>query len=138
MASNKTLPTDASIEAYLDARASPQQRDDSQALVAMLGRITGAPPKMWGPSIIGFGSYRYTYGSGRSGEAPLASFAIRGRDLVLYLDCEGTVQQDLLARLGPHRMGKSCLYVRRLADLDPQVLEQLVRGSIAAVRARYG
>lgn len=138
MPANSTRATDASVEAYLDARASPQQRADSAALIALLGGITGEAPTMWGPSIVGFGRYRYTYDSGRSGEAPLAGFAIRGRELVLYLDGEAAAQQDLLARLGRHRMGKACLYVRQLSDLDPGVLEQLVRNSVAAIRARYG
>ena len=137
MTANKTRPTDATVEAYLDARATPAQRDDSQALMAMFTGITGEPPTMWGPSIVGHGRYCYTYDSGRSGEAPLAGFAIRGRDLVVYLDCEEEAQQTLLARLGKHRMGKSCLYFRQLADLDRGVLEQLVRNSIAAVRRRY-
>ena len=138
MTANKTRPTDATVASYLDARATPAQREDSHALMAMFTDITGEPPTMWGPSIVGHGRYRYTYDSGRSGETPLAGFAIRGRDLVVYLDCEEEAQQALLARLGRHRMGKSCLYFRQLADLDRGVLEQLVRNSIAAVRARYG
>ena len=92
---------------------------------------------MWGPSIVGYGSYRYTYDSGRSGEAPLTGFAIRGRDLVVYLSAEGDTQQSLLSRLGKHKMGKVCLYFRQLADLDKSVLEQLVANSVADLRARY-
>lgn len=138
MATNKTQPTDTSITAYLDARASDAQRTDAEVLMAMLGKLTGAPATMWGPSIVGFGKYAYTYDSGRSGEAPLAGFAIRGRELVVYLSCEGAPQQALLARLGKHRMTVSCLYFKRLDDLDRAVLEQLVAGSIAETRARYG
>jgi hypothetical protein len=93
---------------------------------------------MWGPSIVGFGSYRYTYESGHSGEAPLAGFAIRGRELVIYLVPEQDEQKSLLSKLGPHKMGKSCLYFKRLADLDRSVLEKLVVGSVAEVRRRYG
>lgn len=93
---------------------------------------------MWGPSIVGFGSYRYTYDSGRSGEAPLAGFAIRGRELVIYLAPDQDEQKSLLPRLGPHKMGKSCLYFKRLADLDRSVLEQLVTASVAEVRRRDG
>jgi hypothetical protein len=92
---------------------------------------------MWGPSIVGYGSYRYTYESGRTGEAPLAGFAIRGRQLVVYLVTEGDKQKSLLSRLGKHNIGKSCLYFKKLADLDPSVLEQLVAGSVAEVRRRY-
>lgn len=138
MTSNKTHPGDASIEGYLDARANAQQRSDCGELMALFARITGEPPKLWGPSIVGFGTYRYTYEGGRSGEAPLAGFAIRGRELVVYLDCEEGAQQALLATLGKHKMGRSCLYFKQLADLDRAVLGQLVRNSIAQVRQRYG
>lgn len=93
---------------------------------------------MWGPSIVGFGSYTYKYESGHSGQAPLAGFAVRGRELVVYLSCEGTGQMDLLARLGKHKMGKSCLYFKRLSDLDTRVLEQLIAGSVHEVQRRHG
>ena len=93
---------------------------------------------MWGPSIVGYGSYRYTYESGRTGEAPLAGFAIRGRELVLYLATEGGYQKNLLSKVGKHRVGKVCLYFRRLADLDKAVLGQLVAGSVAEITRRYG
>ncbi|QCO68545.1 DUF1801 domain-containing protein [Luteimonas yindakuii] len=138
MSGNKTQSTHASVEEHIASRASAQQRADCQELLALLGAATRAPPRMWGPSIVGFGSYRYTYESGRSGEAPLAAFAIRGRELVLYLDCEGDPQQALLSRLGRHRMGKSCLYFKQLADLDTSVLRQLVDDSIAQVKRRHG
>ena len=92
---------------------------------------------MWGPSIVGYGSYRYTYESGRTGESPLAAFAIRGRDLVVYVFAESDKQKALLARIGKHKMGKSCLYFRQLADLDQSVLEQLVTGCIAETKRRY-
>lgn len=134
----KTRFTGASVEDYLDSRASEPQRADCEALIALLGDITREPPRMWGPSIVGFGSYRYTYESGHRGEAPLTGFAIRGRDLVIYLLAEDERQRSLLARLGKHRMGKSCLYFRRLADLDRSALEQLVAGSVANVKRRYG
>jgi hypothetical protein len=137
MAENKTKPTGASVEAYLAERGSEQQRADCRELTSLLAGATGEPARMWGASIVGFGSYRYTYESGRSGEAPLVGFAIRGRELVVYVDAEGEEQRALLARLGPHRTGKVCLYFKRLADLDRSVLEQLVAGSVAAVRRRY-
>jgi uncharacterized protein DUF1801 len=138
MAENKTKPTDASVEDHIVARGSEQQRADCRELMALLEKVTQQPPKMWGPSIVGFGSYRYTYESGHSGEAPLAGFAIRGRELVIYLVAERDEQKSLLSKLGPHRMTKSCLYLRRLADLDRSVLEKLVAGSVAEVRRRYG
>jgi hypothetical protein len=131
MADNKTKPTDASVEEYLASRANERQRADCEELIALLQKVTQQPPTMWGPSIVGFGVYRYTYPSGRTGEAPLVGFAIRGRELVMYLSTEGDEQQSRLSRLGKHRMGKACLYFRQLADLDRSVLEQLVIGSVA-------
>lgn len=138
MAETKTKSTGASVEEYLASRASEKQHADCVALMAMFAKITGEPPRMWGPSIVGYGTYRYTYDSGHSGEAPLAGFAIRGRELVVYLDCGSDVQQALLAKAGKHKMGKSCFYFKQLSDLDTSVLEQLVAGSIAEVKRRYG
>lgn len=138
MAENKTKPTDGSVEDYIASRGNEQQRADCRELITLFRRATGQPPKMWGPSIVGFGSYRYTYESGRTGEAPLTGFAIRGRELVLYVAPEQGQQQSLRSRLGPHRMGKSCLYFKRLADLDRSVLTELVTGSVATTRRRYG
>jgi uncharacterized protein DUF1801 len=137
MAENKTKPTGASIEDYIASRANEQQRSDCQELMALLKKITRQRPKMWGPSIVGYGSYRYTYESGRTGEAPLAGFAIRGRELVVYLMAEDDRQKALLARLGKHKMTKSCLYFKQLADLDKSVLEQLVARSVAEAKRRY-
>ena len=137
MAQNKTKPTGASVKDYLAARGSEQQRADCRELMALLEKVTQQSPKMWGPSIVGYGSYRYTYESGRTGEAPLAGFAIRGRELVVYLMTEGSQQKALLSKLGKHRVGKSCLYFRQLADLDTAVLEQLVAGSVADMIRRY-
>ncbi|MCE3262404.1 MAG: hypothetical protein K0R43_1483 [Pseudoduganella sp.] len=138
MAENKTKATGASVDDYLAAKASPEQLADCRELIVLLERMTGQPPLMWGPSIVGFGSYRYTYASGHSGEAPLTGFAIRGRDIVLYLVAEDATQAALLARLGKHKMTKSCLYFKRLGDLERQALEQLLVNSIAEVRRRYG
>ena len=137
MAENKTQATGASIDEYIASRASEAQAADCRALMALFQRLTGQGPKMWGPSIVGYGQYRYTYESGRSGDAPLVAFAIRGRELVVYLDCEDGAGA-LLARLGKHKMGKSCLYFKQLADLDAAVLEQLVVNSMANVKRRYG
>lgn len=138
MPENKTQATDASVSEYIASRANDEQRADCAALMAMFQKLTQQPPKMWGPSIVGYGSYRYTYDSGRTGEACLAAFAIRGRELVVYLSCDGNDQQALLARVGKHKMGKSCFYFKRLADLDVPVLEQLVAGSMAEVKRKYG
>jgi hypothetical protein len=106
--------------------------------MALLEKVTAHSPRMWGPSIVGYGSYRYTYESGRTGEAPLAGFAIRDRELVVNLVATGDRQKALLSKLGKHNIGKSCLYFKKLADLDMSVLEQLVAGSVAEVRRRHG
>lgn len=138
MPENKTRPTDASVAHYIASRADEQQRVDCRELMALMKRVTRKSPAMWGPSIVGYGSYRYMYESGRTGDAPVAGFAIRGREMVIYLVAEGEQQRSLLSRLGKHKMGKACLYFKRLADLDRSVLEQLVIGSVAEVRRRYG
>lgn len=138
MSESKTKATDASVDDYLASRATEQQHMDCHELMALLGKITAQSPTMWGPSIVGYGSYRYTYDSGRSGEAPLVGFAIRGRELVLYLSADFIGQQALFSTLGKHKMGKSCLYFKRLADLDTQVLEQLIMASISGLNQRYG
>jgi hypothetical protein len=138
MAKNKTAFTGASVEEYISSRANEQQRTDCQELMALFKKITQKSPKMWGPSIVGYGSWRYAYESGHSGEAPLAGFAIRGRELVVYLMGDEEKQRLLLSKLGKHKMGKSCLYFKQLADLDKSVLEKLVVGSISHVTQRYG
>jgi ribosomal protein S17E len=138
MAENKTKPTSASVAGYITSRANAEQKADCRTLMALFKRLTSCQPKMWGSSIVGYGSYRYTYESGRSGDMPLAAFAIRGRELVVYLDAEDAEQRALLAQLGKHKMGKSCLYLKRLGDIDISVLEQLVVGSMVATKRRYG
>ena len=134
MAETKTRPTGASVEEYLASRASPAQLPDCKALMAICQRVTKQPAHMWGPSIVGFGTYAYRYASGHSGEAPLAGFAVRGKELVIYLICEGAEDEALLAILGKHRMTKSCLYLKQLADVDTRVLEALIANSVATCR----
>jgi hypothetical protein len=138
MSKNKTRVTHASVEDYIGTRASDPQRADCKALMPIFKRVTRHPPKMWGPSMVGFGSCRYTYESGRTGEMFLAGFAIRGRELVVYLRTEEAKERALLSKLGKHKMGKSCLYFKRLADLDKTVLQQLIANSAADVKRRYG
>ena len=138
MSENKTKATTASVADYIVSRASEEQQADCKALMALLRKVTKAKPKMWGPSIVGYGTYRYTYESGRTGEMCRAGFAIRGRELVVYILADDNAQKSLLAKLGKHKMGKSCLYFKRLADLDKQVLEQLIVNSLAELERRYG
>ena len=137
MAEAKTKPTAASIDDHLESRTSPEQLADCKTLMAMLKRVTKEQPKMWGPSIVGYGSYSYRYESGRTGESCATGFAVRGRELVVYLVAESPEQRELLARLGKHKIGKSCLYLKRLADVDTKVLEALVAGSVAEIKRRH-
>jgi hypothetical protein len=137
MAETKTKPTGASVDEYLASRASPEQLADCKAIMAICKRVTKEEPKMWGPSMVGYGSFTYTYDSGHSGETCLAAFAVRGKDLVVYIIADTPEQLALLAKLGKHKIGKSCLYFRRLADIDENVLEALIAGSVAEARRRY-
>ena len=137
MAETKTKPTGASVDEYLASRASPEQLADCKAIMAICKRVTKQQPKMWGPSMVGYGSYTYTYETGHSGDAFLTGFAVRGKDLVVYLMAETPEQVDRLAKLGRHKMGKSCLYFRRLADVDVNILEALIAESVAGIRRRY-
>ena len=138
MAENKTKPTTASVDDYLASRANAQQHADSRELMALFKKITRQTARMWGPSIVGYGTYRYTYESGRTGEAPLASFAIRGREFVVYILADVPKQKALLSKLGKHKMRGVCLNFKQIADVDKSILEQLVVGSIAEVRRRHG
>ena len=137
MAETRTRPTGANVLDHLASRASPEQLADCKAIMAMCERVTKQPPRMWGPSIVGYGSYTYRYETGHSGTACLTGLAVRGKELVVYLGAEDAEQVRLLASLGKHRMGKSCLYLKRLADLDADVLEALIAGSVAGLKRRY-
>ena len=133
----KTRPTQASVAAFIDTVEDEQKRADSHALAAMMEEVTGATPQMWGPSIIGFGSYHYRYASGREGDFMLTGFSPRKRALTLYIMAGFSEYDDLLAKLGRHTVGKSCLYVKRLADVDEAVLRELVERSVYTIRDKY-
>ena len=135
MADNKTKPTKSSVAAFVNALSDETRRADAKALLKVMQRATGEKPRMWGPSIVGFGSYHYTYETGREGDMPLAGFSPRKAAIVLYLMTGFSDCKPLLARLGKHTTGKVCLYVKKLADVDQEVLETLVVKSVAAMRA---
>src|SRR5215210_85960 len=129
MSELKTKPTEVSVESHIAAVANEEQRNDAHTLVALMRRVTRQEPRMWGPSIVGFGSYHYKYASGHEGDSALTGFAVRGSELVIYI-AEGFEGRDaLFAKLGKHRTGKVCLYIRRIADVDLRVLETLVARS---------
>jgi hypothetical protein len=137
MAENKTKPTNASVTAFIEAIADETRRADAKALVKLMQHATGEKPKMWGPAIIGFGSYHYTHDSGREGDMPVACFSPRKAATVLYQMTGFTESAALLAKLGKHTVSGSCLHIKKLADVEPTVLDQLVLKSVAKVRARY-
>jgi Domain of unknown function (DU1801) len=137
MAENKTKPTKIGVAAFIDALTDPNRRADAKALLKLMQSAAGEKPKMWGPSIIGFGSYHYTYESGREGDMPVIAFSPRKAALVLYGVTGFSEAAALLARLGKHSTGKGCLYIKKLADVDEQVLEALVVKSLAAKLARH-
>ncbi len=138
MADLKTKPTQASVAEFLDGVADEARRRDCLTLVDLMRRATGAEPTMWGPGIVGFGRYHYKYESGREGDWFLTGFSPRARDLTLYIMAGFSRYEALLARLGRHKTGKSCLYVKRLVDVDLSVLDELVKTSVAHVAARAG
>jgi hypothetical protein len=136
MAENKTKPTKLSVAAFIDTLTDQTKRADAKALVKLMQSATGEKPKMWGPSIIGFGSYHYKYDSGREGDMPLAGFSPRKAATVFYITTGFSESEALLGKLGKYTSGKSCLYVKKLADVDQKVLEALVVKSAAAKRTR--
>ncbi len=138
MAENKTKETDASVKEYLSAIEDEQRRKDCEAIADLMGEITQAPARMWGTSIVGFGSYHYKYDSGREGDACLTGFSSRKGDISVYLSANDANQEQRLARLGRHKMGKGCLYIRKLVDVDIAVLKQLITESVSEVKRLYG
>lgn len=134
----KTKETKTSFTTYLAGIEDPERRRDCRALAAMMKRATGCPPRVWGTSIVGFGQYHYKYASGHEGDSCLVGFASRKTDLTLYLmpGFEQPAVKTLLDRLGKHKTGKGCLYVRRLADVDLAALEELITRSVLETRNR--
>ena len=132
----KTKETASSVDAFI-AKQPADIAADCRTIMGLMKKATGEEPKMWGPSIVGYGKYTYRYESGRTGEMCATGFAVRGRELVVYLVAESPSQAALLAKLGKHKMGKSCLYFKRLADLDAKVLEALIAGSVAEIKRRH-
>ena len=137
MSKMKTTPTQASVDAFIEAVEDEQKRADSRAIAAMMSAATGAPGQMWGTSIVGFGRYHYRYASGRAGDFMIAGFSPRKRALTLYIMAGFSEYDALLAQLGKHTIGKSCLYIKRLADVDQAVLREIVDRSVQYIREKY-
>jgi hypothetical protein len=136
MPENKTKPSQLSVAAFIGALPDPIKRADAKALVKLMQSAAREKPKMWGPSIIGFGSYHYRYESGREGDMPLIGFSPRKAATVLYNLLGSSDSAALLAKLGKHTTGKGCLYIKMLSDVDQQVLQALAAKSVARTRAR--
>lgn len=137
MADNKTTPNDQNVEQFLNAIADERMRDDSFMLLELMKQVTGMEPRMWGSSIVGFGSYHYRYESGREGDAILAGFSPRKHNLAIY-NMGGVVEEydDLLKQLGKHSTGKGCLYIKRLDDTDLPTLKSLIEASVKHVKQK--
>lgn len=137
MAENKTVPTGFSVDEYINAIEHPQRKEDCTTLLQIMQRITGKTPKMWGATMVGFGTYHYKYESGREGTMFCTGFSNRKQALTVYLMCELEKNEDLLEQLGAHKIGKSCLYIKRLSDINLSVLEQLIEESLQALSRKY-
>ena len=124
---NKTVEEDASVDHFLSQIEPAERQDDGRAVVALMSRLSGEAPRMWGPSIIGFGSYHYRYDSGREGDSCRIGFSPRKAELVFYL---GGLEEADVVPLGKHRRGKGCLYIKRLSQIDMAVLERLIVQSL--------
>ncbi len=138
MAKNKTTETTASVTDFIDLVGSEQKRQDSYRLIELMRDLTGHEPKMWGPSIIGFGQYHYKYASGHEGDAPLLGFSPRKAAISLYVFSGLEEHRHLLEGLGKYKIGKVCIYANKLSDIDEPALIKLMKATIAFVEAEYG
>lgn len=137
MAENKTKPTRASAATFLNGIDDRQKRTDAKKIATMMRKAADSPAKMWGTSIVGFGSYHYKYASGQEGDWMLTGFSPRKQYLTLYIMAGFKEFDGLMAKLGKHKTGKSCLYIKRLDDVDQKVLELLINRSIKYMRKKY-
>lgn len=135
----KTKPTEVSVASYLAGIDDEPRRKDCEEIAALMKRVTGCAAKMWGPSIVGFDSYHYTYDSGHEGDSCVVGFSSRKGDISVYLlgGYDAAETKELLSQLGKHKIGKACLYIKRLSDIQLPVLEQLVARSVAETKRRY-
>lgn len=137
MAENKTKPTKVSVTAFIKSIEDEQMRRDARKVAAMMREATGSRARMWGANIVGFGEYHYKYESGREGDFMIAGFSPRKQALTLYVIPGFKHFESLMSRLGKYKTGKSCLYIRRLSDVDEQVLKRLIVGSVKYMRKHY-
>lgn len=131
---NKTTETKSSVSAFINKVPDATKRKDSNDIIKLMSDVTGLEPKMWGPSIIGFGSYHYKYESGREGDMPMVAFSPRSTAIVFYLSANFENREELLKKLGPHKTGKGCLYVKKLSDIDTATLKKMIQNSFKRMR----
>jgi hypothetical protein len=137
MAKNKTAETTQSVADFIEKVNDPVKRKDSHSVSALMQELTGFEPKMWGPSIIGFGSYHYKYESGHEGDAPLIGFSPRSTAITLYISMETEVREELLQQLGKHKTGKGCIYIKKLDDVSTVGLAKMIGHSVSYLRKKY-
>jgi hypothetical protein len=137
MAKNKTVETNNSVEAYIHAIADEKRQKDCWDVIQLFEKQTGFQPKMWGTGIVGFGSYHYKYESGREGDAPLVAFSSRANAIALYLSCDLNDKKEFLQRLGKHKHDKGCTYIKQLADIDTEVLNEMIKTSVEYLKNKY-
>lgn len=133
----KTQKNDASVEAFINQVEDPKKREDSFAIIELMRKVTGSKPKMWGGSIVGFGTYHYVYASGNSGDWPVVGFSPRKQNLTLYIMVGFSKYEELMEKLGKHKTGKSCLYVKKLSDINMKVLETLIAESVEYMKGKF-
>lgn len=137
MAETKTKLTELSVESFLEKISDQQVRDDCKTLVKLMKKATGFPPKMWGAAIVGFGQYHYKYESGHEGDICLVGFSPRKQNITLYVKAAAPGQDALMEKLGKHKAGKGCVYIKKMEDINPAVLESLIKGTVDYLKKKY-
>lgn len=137
MAKNKTTETENSVTDFISLVENEVKRNDSFKIIEIFKNLTGFEPKMWGPSIIGFGSYHYKYESGHEGDAPLAGFSPRKEAIVLYFSSSYEKREELLEKLGKHKSSKACVYIKKMEDIDIEILKEMITRSVRHVKSIY-
>jgi len=137
MAQNKTTENDLSVTGFLNTISDEIKKKDCFSLKDIITETTGFKAKMWGPAIVGFGSYHYKYASGREGDAPLVGFSPRKDAISLYLSSEFKDREELLTRFGKHKSAKACVYVKKLSDINVEVLKEMIANSVAHIKSLY-
>jgi hypothetical protein len=137
MSDLKTQPNNQSVDAFIDSVEPEWKRDDAREILKLMQKVSGEKPVMWGPSIVGFGKYHYVYESGREGDWMLTGFSPRKQSLTIYLMSGYAEMDQLLNKLGKHKHSVSCLYIKRLSDIDMDVLEEMIRTSIDIIKEKY-